>query len=101
MNVYYAIYITLLNSILFENVCFSYDMRGKQTEKASHWKDKEYLSDRAFFRTGTDPASMIIKHVEEKDEGEYRCRVDFTKSPTRNSRIHLTVIGQYICYLYN
>ncbi|XP_032679433.1 synaptogenesis protein syg-2-like isoform X2 [Odontomachus brunneus] len=71
---------------------YSYDMRGKHSEKASHWKDKEYLNDRAFFRTVSDPATLNINHVQEKDEGEYRCRVDFTKSPTRNSRIHLTVI---------
>ncbi|XP_014470591.1 PREDICTED: hemicentin-1-like isoform X2 [Dinoponera quadriceps] len=71
---------------------YSYDMRGKHSEKASHWKDKEYLNDRAFFRTATEPATLSITHVQEKDEGEYRCRVDFTKSPTRNSRIHLTVI---------
>ncbi|XP_011151736.1 synaptogenesis protein syg-2 isoform X2 [Harpegnathos saltator] len=71
---------------------YSYDMRGKHSEKASHWMDKEYLNDRAFFRTATEPATLNINHVQEKDEGEYRCRVDFTKSPTRNSRIHLTVI---------
>lgn len=72
---------------------FSYDMRGKHSEKALHWKDQEVLNERAFFRTATEPATLSINHVQEKDEGEYRCRVDFTKSPTRNSRIHLTVIG--------
>ncbi|XP_076394781.1 nephrin isoform X1 [Megachile rotundata] len=71
---------------------YSYDMRGKHSEKASHWNDKDHLNDRAFFRTVTEPATLNINHIEEKDEGEYRCRVDFAKSPTRNSRIHLTVI---------
>ncbi|XP_076183967.1 nephrin isoform X3 [Ptiloglossa arizonensis] len=71
---------------------YSYDMRGKHFEKPSHWNDKDHLNDRAFFRTVTDPATLNINHIEEKDEGEYRCRVDFAKSPTRNSRIHLTVI---------
>lgn len=76
-------------------LCSSYDMRGKHFEKPSHWNDKDHLNDRAFFRTVTDPATLNINHIEEKDEGEYRCRVDFAKSPTRNSRIHLTVIGLY------
>lgn len=71
-------------------------MRGKQSEKDSHWNDKNHLNDRAFFRTVTEPATLNINHIEERDGGEYRCRVDFAKSPTRNSRIHLTVIGLYI-----
>lgn len=70
-------------------------MRGKQSEKDSHWNDKNHLNDRAFFRTVTEPATLNINHIEERDGGEYRCRVDFAKSPTRNSRIHLTVIGLY------
>lgn len=74
-------------------------MRGKQSEKDSHWNDKNHLNDRAFFRTVTEPATLNINHIEERDGGEYRCRVDFAKSPTRNSRIHLTVIGLY--YVHN
>ncbi|XP_048509194.1 synaptogenesis protein syg-2 isoform X2 [Athalia rosae] len=71
---------------------YSYDMRPKHSEQAPHWKDTEYLNERAMFRTVTEPATLNIDHVEERDEGDYRCRVDFTKSPTRNSRIQLTVI---------
>ncbi|XP_060815061.1 synaptogenesis protein syg-2-like isoform X8 [Bombus pascuorum] len=71
---------------------YSYDMRGKHSEKASHWNNKDHLNDRAFFRTVTEPATLNINHIEERDEGEYRCRVDFAKSPSRNSRIHLMVI---------
>lgn len=70
-------------------------MRGKHSEKASHWNNKDHLNDRAFFRTVTEPATLNINHIEERDEGEYRCRVDFAKSPSRNSRIHLMVIGLY------
>ncbi|XP_051153256.1 synaptogenesis protein syg-2 isoform X2 [Leptopilina boulardi] len=70
---------------------YSFDMRGKHSEKSPHWKE-EYLKDRAYFRTATEPASLNINHIDDKDEGEYRCRVDFTKSPTRNSRIQLVII---------
>ncbi|XP_071554654.1 synaptogenesis protein syg-1 isoform X1 [Temnothorax nylanderi] len=71
---------------------YSYDLRGKHSEKPLHWQDKDYLSDRALFRTTTEPATLSVNHVQEQDEGEFRCRVDFTTSPTRNSRIQLTVI---------
>ncbi|XP_011639575.1 nephrin, partial [Pogonomyrmex barbatus] len=71
---------------------YSFDLRGKHSEKPLHWKDKDYLSNRAFFSTSTDPATLSVNDVQEQDEGEYRCRVDFTTSPTRNFRIQLTVI---------
>jgi len=61
-----------------------------------HWQDRDYLGDRALFRTTTEPATLSINHVQEQDEGEFRCRVDFTTNPTRNSRIQLTVIGSYL-----
>ncbi|KAL2718227.1 synaptogenesis protein syg-2-like isoform X6 [Vespula squamosa] len=67
-------------------------MRGKHSEKASQWKNKEHLNEFTHFRMNTDPAMLVISDVEEKDEGDYRCRVDFIKSPTRNSRIYLTII---------
>lgn len=74
------------------NPIYSYDLRGKHSEKPLHWHEKEYLGDRALFRTTTEPATLSINHVQEQDEGDYRCRVDFTTNPTRNSRIQMTVI---------
>ncbi|XP_046401780.1 hemicentin-1 isoform X2 [Ischnura elegans] len=71
---------------------YSYDARGKHSDKASHWKEKELVDERAYFRTITEPATLSVDSVEERDEGEYRCRVDFRKSPTRNTKVRLTVI---------
>ncbi|KAK0182606.1 hypothetical protein PV327_000726 [Microctonus hyperodae] len=71
---------------------YSYDMRSKHTDKATHWKDEEYFKERAHFVTNIDPATLNIKRIEQRDEGEYICRVDFIGSPTRNSKIHLTII---------
>lgn len=71
---------------------YSFDVRGKHSEVASHWKDKEILDERGYFLTVTDPATLSLNNVDERDEGEYRCRVDFRQSPTRNSKVRLTVI---------
>ncbi|KAF7991967.1 hypothetical protein HCN44_010768 [Aphidius gifuensis] len=70
---------------------YSYDMRNKR-DKATHWKDKEFLNERAHFKPSTDPAILVVKRVEQRDEGEYLCRVDFVRSPTRNAKIYLTII---------
>ncbi|PNF42042.1 hypothetical protein B7P43_G11600 [Cryptotermes secundus] len=69
-----------------------FDVRGKHSEVASHWRDKEILDERGYFLTVTDPATLSLNNVDERDEGEYRCRVDFRQSPTRNSKVRLTVI---------
>lgn len=66
----------------------------KRLDKATHWKDTEYFNERAHFITTSEPATLTIKRVETKDEGEYLCRVDFVASPTRNSKIHLIVISK-------
>ncbi|XP_039283267.1 nephrin [Nilaparvata lugens] len=67
---------------------YSYDQRLK---KSQHWMDKEVLSDRAYFQTMSEPAILSLDNVEESDEAEYRCRVDFKKSPTRNYKVRLNV----------
>lgn len=72
------------------------DIRGKFTDpNKSHWKD-ESLEGRSHFRMLSEPAMLTIDNVSEMDAGIYRCRVDFRKSPTRNSRLNLTVIGEYL-----
>lgn len=74
------------------------DIRDKFTDpNKSHWKD-ESLEGRSHFRMLSEPAMLTIDNVSEMDAGIYRCRVDFRKSPTRNSRLNLTVIGKYLIY---
>uniref|UniRef100_A0A6P7FGY0 Uncharacterized protein LOC114330060 n=1 Tax=Diabrotica virgifera virgifera TaxID=50390 RepID=A0A6P7FGY0_DIAVI len=40
----------------------------------------------------TEPSTLSIDNIVEKDEGEYRCRIDYLRSPTKNSRVTLTVV---------
>ncbi|KAK3918044.1 Poliovirus receptor-like protein, partial [Frankliniella fusca] len=70
----------------------SYDVRSKKGSGPSHWKDQELLQQRAYFRTETEPATLALTGVEERDAGNYRCRVDFKASPTRNTKVWLHVI---------
>ena len=72
---------------------FSYDMRSRNLAKGRSWSSPTAFADRAIFRPQTHPAQLVIDGTQLGDEGLYRCRVDFLNSPTRNTRINLTVIG--------
>ncbi|KAG7295241.1 hypothetical protein JYU34_022219, partial [Plutella xylostella] len=58
----------------------------------SHWSDPGTLGSRAAFRSDTKPAVLILTKLRPEDSGQYRCRVDFIKSPTKNTRLNLTVL---------
>ena len=73
-----------------------YDTRGgnKSYDEARHWSDDKVLTGRAFFRGDHDPGRLILESVSNKDQGVYKCRVDFRKAPTRISNVNLNVIGK-------
>nr|XP_053630672.1 uncharacterized protein LOC128687309 isoform X2 [Cherax quadricarinatus] len=73
---------------------YSYDSRKHSLLDARNWADGKTLSGRGHFDLQSSPASLILDNVRATDEGLYRCRVDFKKSPTRNARTHLTVISK-------
>ncbi|BES90652.1 CD80-like C2-set immunoglobulin domain [Nesidiocoris tenuis] len=73
--------------------CRRFDVRGRPFTQALMWSDLNYFGPRAYFVTGKRPvAALQLESVSLKDAGNYRCRVDFRNSPTRNFQVKLTVI---------
>ncbi|XP_071454106.1 neural cell adhesion molecule 1-like [Hetaerina americana] len=70
----------------------SFDVRGKALSQATHWSSPNAFGSRAYFRTVSDPATLVVDDVQRADEGVYRCRVDYRNTPTRSFRYNLTVI---------
>ncbi|KAI5643454.1 immunoglobulin v-set domain-containing protein [Phthorimaea operculella] len=68
---------------------YSLDTREGVT---SHWSDPSTLGSRASFRSDSSPAVLVITKLRPEDSGQYRCRVDFIKSPTKNTRLNLTIL---------
>ncbi|KAF2362276.1 Immunoglobulin V-set domain, partial [Trinorchestia longiramus] len=73
---------------------YSYDYRELLGGKPKQTKPdtNSTLAQRTTFRTDAQPAALVVERVRSSDSGVYRCRVDFLMSPTRNSRVNLTVV---------
>lgn len=72
----------------------SLDIRDRPLQDGSHWSEKRILGGRAYYTTEPPYSFLILESVKEEDVGVYRCRVDFKISPTRNSLVNLTIIGE-------
>lgn len=63
---------------------------------AIHWAVSDDLGRRTYFQVGDGHrARLKVTKVTLKDQGVFRCRVDFVDSPTRNFRVNLTLVGNY------
>ena len=45
-------------------------------------------------------AVLVLSHLRPEDEGVYKCRADFKKSPTKNNRTYLSVLCEYFFYKF-
>lgn len=79
----------------------SYDARGAAIGKGSHWADDVTLNSRGYFKAKPNPSILSIDSTKSLDSGVYRCRVDFHKSPTRNSKVNLTIISKLTFYVFS
>lgn len=86
--------------INFEIFCFSFDVRGKHLTEARHWSAPEVFGPRAHFSVAAPTAALVVRDVKRRDEGVYRCRVDFRNTQTTSFRYNLTVVGKYFITLY-
>nr|XP_053641244.1 protein turtle-like [Cherax quadricarinatus]XP_053641245.1 protein turtle-like [Cherax quadricarinatus] len=57
-------------------------------ESSVHWSG---LGDRAHFDV-SHSQTLVITDVQDDDDGDYRCRIDFKSSPTRNTGVRLLVV---------
>lgn len=86
---------------IFNNIYgyfYSFDTRKSPIENGTHWFDQNLLNGRGRFDARARPAIFALDAIRITDTGLYRCRVDFQKSPTRNSKVNLTVISK--CYFF-
>ncbi|XP_066943703.1 nephrin-like isoform X2 [Macrobrachium rosenbergii] len=70
---------------------YTVDLRGRRKNQAKHLP-LSVLKGRSSFDLKSGKSGLYLQTVWSSDDGLYRCRVDFKKSPTRNSLIYLTVI---------
>lgn len=71
---------------------YSYDARDSMAvDGGSHHGVN--VEGKFFFNTSSfNPATFTIANLTADDEGTYRCRVDFIRSPTKNTKVQLSVI---------
>ena len=87
-----------LNRISNFRIVFSFDLRSS-SGGGQHWKDEGVLAKRGYVYYEESPhscrSSLNLDPVVGGDGGQYRCRVDYETSPTRNTRIKLKLVGEF------
>uniref|UniRef100_A0A6A7FZD0 Protein turtle homolog A-like n=4 Tax=Hirondellea gigas TaxID=1518452 RepID=A0A6A7FZD0_9CRUS len=71
---------------------FSVDARGSSMYSGEHWSDPDQLGTRGSVKVRSGHQGLYLTKLVPEDAGQYRCRVDFKTSPTKNFRINLQII---------
>lgn len=71
------------------------DIREGYTKSIKRWSDETVFGERAYFIFDKEPGTLSIQSTKFTDSGTYRCRVDFLKAQTRNTKIALSIIGKF------
>ncbi|CAL4120152.1 unnamed protein product, partial [Meganyctiphanes norvegica] len=71
---------------------YRYDNREGPDDSSRHWVDETALGVDVQFDVSHKPALLRLGSVRAKDQGFYKCRVDFSKQATKTTRVRLTVI---------
>ncbi|XP_037949413.1 neural cell adhesion molecule 2 isoform X2 [Teleopsis dalmanni] len=69
---------------------YSIDMRNEKAPKK--WSDEYLLGKRAHLKLENGSSVLILYNADKSDSGLYRCRVDFMRAQTRNSKVQVVVI---------
>ncbi|CAL4203732.1 unnamed protein product, partial [Meganyctiphanes norvegica] len=72
-----------------EKPVYRIDARSSSLSDSKHWSD---LGPNARFDLMSSSNGLVLDPVKAENEAEYRCRVDFKASQTRNVRIKLQVV---------
>ena len=73
----------------------SYDVRENVQAFGKHWYDDGNLGGRGFFGGKNKTSYLSIENLKHKDEGSYRCRVDFKQAPSRIHKLYLQIVGEF------
>lgn len=71
---------------------YSYDARDSHAVDGGSHHGTSFDGKFYFNTSSLNPATFSITNLTADDEGTYRCRVDFIRSPTKNTKVQLTVI---------
>ncbi|XP_076066144.1 uncharacterized protein LOC143039786 [Oratosquilla oratoria] len=74
---------------------YSIDSRASNNGKSLTWSSAAVFGSRASWHPNGKASELVVKGADYKDQGEYRCRVDFQKTPTHNANVQLHVVGEY------
>jgi len=74
---------------------YTFDVRYRPAARARVYSDQTLFEEptRAVMGVDRQPAALVISNLIPADEGLYKCRVDFKRSPTKHFLLNLTVIA--------